>query len=148
LNSRFLLLLLLLWAGHGLAQGCSIRVIALQFGNYNPLFGGTLDATGDVFVTCDSAVPYSITIDAGIHSGGNFGSRRMERIGGGDFLTYNIFRDPGRIEIWGDGSGSTFVQAAVSTGIESRFIAYGRLPAGQNVSIGTYTDSLSVLVEW
>jgi spore coat protein U-like protein len=48
-----------------LAQNCSVRVITLQFGDYDPLSGSTLDAEADVYVTCDPVVTYNIRLDAG-----------------------------------------------------------------------------------
>jgi len=148
LISKILTIGLLVLSGNSLAQTCGVRVISLQFGDYNPLSGSTLDATADVYVTCDIAVAYNVTLDAGANSGGNFSPRRMATMGGGYSLAYNIFRDPGRIEIWGDGSGNTFTHLGVGTGTENHFIAYGRLPGRQNVPVGLYGDVLSVLVEW
>jgi spore coat protein U-like protein len=148
LTSAFLVVALLALPGHCLAQSCSVRVIALQFGDYNPLSPLAVDSTADVYVTCDPSIPYSIALDAGANSGGSFDPRKMTMIGGFSYMAYNIFRDPGRIEIWGDGRNNTFTNIGVGTGVESHFTAYGRLPGGQNVPVGLYSDSLSVLVEW
>ena len=148
LTSGFLIIALLALSGEISAQTCSVRVISLQFGDYNPLSGSTLDTTADVYVTCDLAIPYTIALDAGANSSGNFNPRRMIMVGGENSLAYNIFRDPGRIEIWGDGRNNTFAHVGIGKGTESHFIAFGRLPGGQNVPVGLYSDVLSVLVEW
>jgi spore coat protein U-like protein len=147
-TSGLLVAALLMFPGESLAQACSVRVVSVQFGEYDPLSGGALDADADVYVTCDPAIPYNIRLDAGANSGGNFNSRKLATAGGGDSLAYNIFRDPGRTEIWGDGSSGTLTLLGTGTGTESHFIAYGRLPGGQNVPAGLYGDEVSVLVEW
>jgi spore coat protein U-like protein len=148
LASGLLIIALLVLPGESLAQTCSVRVISLQFGSYNPLVGIAVDTTADVYVTCDPATPYSIALDAGANSGGSFSPRRMAMAGGASYLAYNVFRDPSRIEIWGDGRNNTFTRLGVGTGAETHFIAYGRLLGGQNVPVGLYGDLLSVLVEW
>ena len=39
-------------------------------------------------------------------------------------------------------------QSGSGTGGENHFTVYGRIPEGQNVSVGSYSDSLTVTVEW
>jgi spore coat protein U-like protein len=135
-------------SGECLAQSCSVRVTSLQFGDYDPLTGSTLETEADIYVTCDASVAHNVKLDAGANSGGNFRPREMAKTGGAASLDYNIFRDPGRTEIWGDGSNNTFTRPGVGTGAENRFTAYGRLPGAQNVPIGVYSDVVFVLVEW
>jgi len=135
-------------SGTCVAQNCSVRTVSLHFGLYDHLSTDDLEAEGGVYVTCDPAVTFNISLDAGTNSGGHFSPRRLAMVGGGDSLAYNIFRDPARIEIWGDGTGNTFTHSGTGNGTESQFITYGRLPGGQNVPVGRYVDVVLVLVEW
>jgi spore coat protein U-like protein len=67
----------------------------------------------------------------------------------GDFsLDYNLYRDSARTEIWGDGTGSTFIRGGVGTGVPAQFNLYGRIPGRQNVKADIYNDSVIVTVEW
>lgn len=147
-TSRFPIVALMVMSAECLAQTCSVGVVSLQFGDYDPLSGITLETEADVYVTCDPAVAYHIELDAGANSGGNFRPRVLARADGAASLDYNIFRDPGRTEVWGDGSDNTFTRPGIGTGAENHFTAYGRLPGGQNVPIGVYSDVVFVLVEW
>jgi len=144
----FLVVALSVLTGNCFAQNCNIRVTGIQFGNYDFLSGSAVETEADVFVTCDPEVAYLIRLDAGANSGGSFNPRRLAMAGGAASLAYNIFRDPARREIWGDGSDGTFAHRGAGTGMESHFIGYGRLPGNQNVPAGVYSDVVTVLVEW
>lgn len=148
LTRNFLIATLLLLSGTCVAQTCSVRTVSLNFGSYNHLATNDLEAEAGVYIACDPAVTFNISLDSGTNSGGHFSPRRLARVGSVDYLAYNIFRDPARIEIWGDGTGNTFTQPGIGTGVESQFIAYGRLPAGQSAAVGRYVDVVMVLVEW
>ena len=68
---------------------------------------------------------------------------------GGSTLAYNLYTSNARNQVWGDGTGG-------SQTVTSNFIAllsldqtttvYGRIPAGQNVPPGSYSDTVLVTV--
>lgn len=148
LTRGILIALLFVMSGKCVAQACSVRTDSLQFGFYDHLSTNDLEAEAGVYVTCEVTVRFNISLDAGTNSGGHFSPRRLAMPGGAGTLAYNIFRDPARIEIWGNGTGNTFIQSGTGTGVERQFIAYGRLPAGQSAAVGRYVDVVLVLVEW
>jgi spore coat protein U-like protein len=131
------------------AQGeaCSVTTSPAHFGNYDPTASVPLDAVGNVSVTCDSGAPFTIKLDPGQNPTGGF-DRRMRSSAGDFLLDYNLYRDSARTEIWGDGTGSTFIHAGVGTGIPAQFNIYGRIPGRQNVRADTYHDAVVVTVEW
>jgi len=132
--------------GEAWAEGCTVTTIAVNFGDY--ITSAASDTTGNLDITCDPGIPYTAKLDAGQNSGGGFVPRKMRISGGGDTLDYNLYRDSARTEVWGDGSGNTYVQTGIGTGGSTHLTVYGRIPAGQNVRAGLYSDAVTVIVEW
>jgi len=88
-------------------------------------------------------VPYQIHLDAGLHSGGVFHPRRMGLAAA--TLSYNLYRESTRTEVWGDGSNSTSVITGTGT---TTHTLYGRVSALQTPAAGEYTDAVVVTVIW
>ncbi len=139
--------ILLFFAAEAWGAGCTITLTPMSFGNYDSLIAASLDSTGDVSVSCDSGTPFTVKIDAGSNTRGTFSPRKM-RTSTGATLGYNLYRDVARTELWGDGTNNTFVQSGTGTGAAEGLTVYGRLPGGQKVPIGLYTDMVTVTVEW
>lgn len=71
----------------------------------------------------------------------------MRRSAGSDLLDYNLFTDPAMTRIWGDGTGGTYVVNRRVRTWRVRWIrVYGRIPAGQDVPAGSYTDNVRVTI--
>lgn len=164
-----LMALLLLFAGPAGAQQCFVTAIPVKFGNFVTQSPAPLDTIGEITVTCDRDVGYSLHIGPGSNSGGTFFPRKMAQ--NGHTLNYYLYIDPARTQVWGDGTGTTFVQSVVAiqqqdeseSALRRRrsgarkfsgaggprrqaFNVYGRIPAGQNVAAGQYSDNLTVTV--
>lgn len=131
---------------------CTMSVTNVSFGAYD-VFGTTpVDSdSGRVNISCTSDVnKATITIGKSTTSN-SFNPRQMKLTTGTDVLSYNIYTTSARTAIWGDGTGGT------STVRENRpsgkpqpwtsvLTMYGRIPAGQNVSVGSYSDNITVTV--
>jgi len=135
------------------ATTCTLAVSNVAFGGYDVFSAASLDTSGTIIVTCArSGGPnptVTITIGPGAY-GGSTASRKMKMNGGADFLSYNLFRDAGRTAVWGEVPGlDAFTQTlAVPNNSSAQLTAtiFGRIPAGQDVSKGTYSDSVVVTV--
>jgi spore coat protein U-like protein len=127
-------------AGAASAQGgprCrNISVTPLAFGTYNVYNAAPADSAGTITYRCNNNLSPTVTIDLGLAFAG--GRRRMTRSGGGDWLSYDIFADAARTVVW----SSTPV--AVPTGNNVTVPYYARAFALQDVSVGSYTDTLIV----
>jgi spore coat protein U-like protein len=147
LNRIILCVAFLGYAGIAWSQECKVTASTVSFGNYDTFSGAPLDATGEVNVTCDAADPFTVKLDQGENSGGSFNPRVL---GGaaGENIQYNLYVNSARQEIWGDGTGRTFVNTGTSNGSEIPLTVYGRIPARQNVPVGSYSDTIKVIVEW
>jgi spore coat protein U-like protein len=111
----------------------------VNFGSYDPIAANAttpLDGTGAVIVTCTKGA--GTRIDLGLGSNPSGSTRRMQ--GGGDFLAYELYQNAGRSTVWRSGPGSGQTIAVAANKNPRTFIVYGRVPAGQDVRAGGYSD--------
>ena len=122
---------------------CSVTAGTLGFGTYS----GAADAlaAAAVSVNCSSGGAYQVSLSAGANASG--GSRRMAGPAS-SFLAYQLFRDSARTLAWGDGSALGARVSGTGSGAAQTLTVYGRIPAGQSVTVGSYTDSVVVTVEY
>jgi spore coat protein U-like protein len=125
------------------AAGCDAVVSLVDFGQLDLDDGA--EVTGELVVNCDEPGAFSIGLSQGI---GDFTRRRMRGFDGAE-LRYNLFVDPGRKRIWGDGvSAGTQTIKGESDGRRPSIIPiYGIVPSRQSVLTGPYSDNLLVTVE-
>lgn len=121
----------------------------LDFGTYLPLTGGALQQL--MTFTVDCVPPETVTVSFSTGQSPLFDPRTMKFAP--YTLNYNIFRNAGRTEIWGDGSGSTFTQSKTMT-VGDRTLTvnvYGQVPGSQNVGASSpafYTDQITATIVW
>ncbi len=135
------------------AATCSVESAGLSFGQYNAFRGQPNDSVGTISVSCSGAagtnLAYLIRIGPG--SSGTLLARTMLSSSGWA-LGYNLYTDPARSLVWGDGTGGTRVIGDALTlggiGQVRRHPVYGRIAERQNVSPGVYTDTLILTVEF
>ena len=125
------------------AEECHVTVNSIRFDMYDVNSASPSNATGSIQVICSSQTTLTITLDAGMHAGGNFSQRSMAS--GSDNLLYNLFLDAAATQIWGDGTQGTSVYTGLSNTVIS---VYARIPSRQNVIPGEYQDSIVFTVIW
>lgn len=149
----FLLLACSSSRAYALLQSCSVSATALTFGSYDPSSATARDSTGTITVTCTATVlgisaSWDILLSTG--SSPSFTPRRM--FNGGNSMQYNLYTNPARTQVWGDGSGGTAKvsdsQLVVVGTTQYSYTAYGRIPALQNLGPGTYTDTITVTLNY
>lgn len=141
------------------AGSCSVAVGGVAFGSYDVFNPLPTDTTGTVLVTCvDDGLPGGLNIDVSISlspsaTSGSTANRQMSLVGGTDRLNYNLFRDAACTLIWGDTSGlddyiipKVRVPKKGSITLTPVVTIYGRIPEGQDVSAGSYTDSVVLTI--
>ncbi len=79
-------------------------------------------------------------------SSATFRPRAMQL--GADQLQYNLYLDPSRSTVWGDGSAGTSQYGPSSPPNASSVLLniYGRMPARQNVRAGSYSDTVVITI--
>ena len=148
LNNLILSVLFVAYAGVAWGQECLVNTNDVSFGIYDTFSRAPLDATGRVTVVCDGDFTFSVKLDQGQNSTGSFNPRVLRAAAAEEGLNYNLFVDSARQNIWGDGTGNTFVNTGTANRVPSPFTVYGRIPARQKVSTGSYLDQVNVIVEW
>ncbi len=125
---------------------CAVTATNLAFGNYDAALGTPVDATSTVNVTCTNGHGYTVDLNAGTGSGATVAVRRMTN--GGNTLDYSMYTDAARTTVWGDGTLSTSTQAGTGNGAAQALTVYGRIPTGQFVTAGAYSDTVTATVTY
>lgn len=142
-------MLLSLILGTAAHAACRVTTTGMNFGAYDVFAAVPRDTTGTVTVACDRNPPTDVTVSIGASpTSGGFNPRQMRRTSGTDRLNYNLFTTASMTTAWGDGSAgtSTVLLGKVNKNRPVTATIYGRIPPGQNVSVGTYTDTLTVTI--
>jgi spore coat protein U-like protein len=125
------------------APTCSVTAGTLGFGSYSSASAAL--ASAGVSVNCSNGATYQVGLDGGQNVSGS--TRRMTGPGGA-MLSYQLFRDSLRTVAWGDGSALGARVSGTGSGSAQALTVYGRIPAGQMPTPGSYTDSVIVTVEY
>jgi len=126
---------------------CSISVTGVNFGTYDPSATNSNDSTGNVSYRCNQNDAVTISLSRG--NAPTFAPRQMHS--GNEVLNYNLYRDATRSSIWGDATGGTVVYfdpAPPGRSVTVTVPIFGRIPPGQDVAIGTYSDNVTATANW
>jgi spore coat protein U-like protein len=123
---------------------CTVSVANLNFPSTGVL-RAALDATGSVSVTCTDGAPYTVALDGGLSGASNPAQRKMARAA--EQITYGLYQDSGRAVPWGDSVGVS-TKAGTGSGLAQTLTVYGRVPAQNTPSPGTYSDTVVMTVSY
>ncbi len=120
---------------------------AVAFGTYDTLAGAPT-ATGTIVARCTKNTAYTLALGVGAGAGASYTGRFMTGAVTSDLLGYNLFTTAGLATVFGDGTGATSTVGGTGTGFGVAFNqttnVFGRIPALQNVSADTYSDTVVV----
>ena len=119
----------------------------MSFGAYDPLVANdtaNLDADGTFTVRCTRGV----TAQVGLDNGANYlgGTRRMRVGATANYLNYSLFSDGGRTTAWDNAASRVSYSATNKTAFAMTI--YGRVPGGQDPTVGSYVDTVSAVAEF
>jgi spore coat protein U-like protein len=120
---------------------CTIAPATLAFGAYDP--AGNKDASAPITVSCTSGTTYWIGLGLG-----NNGNRTMAG-GTAESLAYELYRDvPGGV-VWDNAVFPVSTANTVGAGVAPyTTTVHGRITAGQIVSTGAYSDTVTMTVNF
>jgi spore coat protein U-like protein len=127
------------------AAGCSVSTSPLVFGTYNVFSATPVDSTATVSYRCNgNADGVLVAITKG--QSPTFLPRQLGK--GTERLSYNLFRDAARTSVWGDFTGGTSALNDLNppNNKEVDVTIFGRIPPGQDISAGSYADTVTVVV--
>ncbi|MDE2606271.1 MAG: spore coat protein U domain-containing protein [Burkholderiales bacterium] len=158
MNRRLLTWLVALLAAGPALAATTCRISSnggMAFGGYDVLSSAPDDSIATVAALCTrNGGARNVTITLQLNQGSNgtsVSARRMRNLGpAGGFLNYNLFRDSARSAIWGFSTGVDTMSLSLTIpnrgSSTATFTIYGRIPALQDVAVGSYTDSVTVTV--
>lgn len=131
---------------------CTVTAHPISFGSFAPLSNTNLDIASSIDVSCTGITTSLDSLEVKMNAGssGSFAARRMQS--GANLLPYNIYKDPARSMIWGNGTGGYTGLVVTNTlsllSWNSSVNVYGRIPAAPTSRPGSYVDTILVTVEW
>jgi spore coat protein U-like protein len=127
---------------------CTFSTVGINFGNYNVFSAGALTATGTVTYRCLGVGGEAITIDLSQGTAPSFNPRTMLR--SGEALNYNLYLDAAATQIWGNGTGGSqrYGPLVPQNNRTTDVTIFGRIPAGQDVTVGSYTDTIIATINF
>lgn len=130
-------------------SNCSISASSLDFGDYDPtLTHATADLSARTSLTmaCRRGSNPAVAIGLGSNSTSAVTTRSMSN--GGGMLSYEIYKDSALTQIWSDSAAGSLSLGTVTSTQPIIIPVHGRIPAGQAVGPGSYTDSVIVTVNF
>ena len=124
---------------------CAVNATPLSFGSYDASAASPNDATSTVTATCSNSTVFDVSLDEGLGSA-LVTTRKMTN--GGNTLSYNMYTTSARNTIWGNGTIGSATQSGVGDGTGQVFTVYGRIPQGQYVTPGGYSDTVTATVTY
>lgn len=122
---------------------CSTSASDMAFGTYNPNAVTDKTGTSTISVNCSLGTPYTVSLNSGMNV--SSGARRMAD--GASFLTYEVYQDIAATLVFGSVADLLGV-SGIGTGLSVPSTIYGVIPKAQNVSPGSYTDQITVTVDY
>jgi len=130
------------------AKACTIDASDMNMGTWSGV--GNLDGATTVTVKCTNGTSYNVALD----NGANGTSTADRKLGdGAERLSYNLFRDSGRTQIWGSTIGTNTVPgtgSGMATANERSIDVYARIAQADLLAAkpGTYTDSVTATITY
>ena len=131
-------------------QSCRVKTTSpVAFGSYDPLdtnssTGSDLDGSGSVTVACTKGYIPTIGLNLGLNATGS--TRRMKV--GSEYLSYELYKESGRTNVWGNSGADLFTPGAAPGSTGTAYDVFGRVPKGQDAAVGSFTDTVTVTVNY
>lgn len=124
---------------------CTVSATNVNFGPVTPAATGDATNTGTITSTCTKNTPYKLAINAG---NGTVAQRTMAGTAGNDDkLNYNLYTDNTYSKVWGQTVGSDTVDLT-GDGTAQTSTIYGKLPLNQYIKADSYSDNLTVTINY
>jgi spore coat protein U-like protein len=130
------------WGG----GSCTITANPVNFGTYDVFSSTDLPSTGTVRYQCTNLWWSNVTVYLSKGSAPNNNPRQMAR--GADRISYNLYLDAAHTQIWGDPSPYSYSHFYWWGNADVTLTIYGLIPALQDVTRGSYSDSVTATVNF
>ena len=147
--SKVIAILVMNVAAAAAQAACFVNAGGISFGAYDVSDSYPRDSMLMLTLSCQEMRARDLRVSIGPSAtSGGIPVRQMKWTAGVDRLTYNLFTDPSRTQVWGEGAGgdAVIVQGVIQDSPQQLSV-FGRIPPGQDVSAGTYGDVVTITVE-
>ncbi|MBN3820440.1 spore coat protein U domain-containing protein [Paraburkholderia sp. Se-20369] len=110
------------------------------------LLNSALSASGSISAQCTNGDAFQIALNGGGST--NVAARTMQRSGGGGSVAYQLYRDAGFTQPWGDGTSGTSMATGTGSGLAQSITVYGRVPAQATPAPGNYSDTITATISF
>ncbi|HKJ62801.1 MAG TPA: spore coat U domain-containing protein, partial [Hyphomicrobiales bacterium] len=114
----------------------------VDFGTQGVL-DANVDADGELEVTCTSGTAYTVSL---ARQAGTLPLGSWEMTNGSETVTYGLYADAARADLWGD-LPSDHVSGTGTSAVQTLDV-YGRIPPQTTPSAGSYSDIVVVTVTY
>jgi spore coat protein U-like protein len=128
----------------GFAQNCSVTTTSISFGIYDVFSTVALASTGSVTVRCFLSPGVAVWLDKGVNAPSNL---PRQLASGSNRLSYNLYLDAAHTAVWGD-PNPNHADTGMILWWPVTLTVYAQIPAGQDVPAGTYTDTVTVTINF
>jgi spore coat protein U-like protein len=132
------------------ALTCSLtQTVPVSFGGYDVFDPGARDSAGSIVFRCDNVgLSDGVIVDLSAGHSASYNPRAM--LGAGDVMQYNLFLDAAATTVWGNGTGGTghYGPARPPEGQDVRLNVFGRIPPQQNITVGSYSDTIVLTISF
>lgn len=142
-----------------IAANCQISTTPLAFGAYDPVVTNAttaLNGNGSVIIGCTKGSAPTITLGLGANATG--AQRNMLNGSNTDVMAYNLFQPPNNTpgtactfpgsQAWGTTGAAIFTPTVPGSKANRTYSICGTVPAGQDISVGSYTDTVVATVNF
>ncbi|QPC85448.1 hypothetical protein GA830_00820 [Mesorhizobium sp. NBSH29] len=116
---------------------------AVDFGRRG-VGSGIVEAQGNISVRCTEATDFSVSLGGGAQN--NILDRRMSK--GSDMISYQLYTDPGRSSIFGDGVRGSQRAGTGMNAADVNVPVYGLADLSKNPPAGEYSDRVIITVTY
>ena len=142
-NFKFVPALFAILLCKGAVAACTLDATpVVTFPPYDVANATPTSAAPLILFSCGNNANLDISIGASAVSG-SITDRQMKHATRTDRLSYNLYKDSGYATVWGTSAAGTSLKVASPKNKNSQAL-YARIPAGQDVSVGNYSDSVTV----
>ncbi len=131
------------------ASVCTIQSLpTLGFPNYDVFVAAPTVTSQIATIRCtgSGSLP-SFTVGIGQSAtSGSISGRQMAQTLGSGRLNYNIYKDGGYSNLWGDGTAGTTPLVVTTAGLNTSVPIYGKIDPGQDAPVGNYNDTVVMSV--
>lgn len=120
--------------------GCALETRPMSF-DASTITNNNIDATTSITVKCTPNTNFTVDIDKGLYPNGI--NRRMYSAEANAYVTYDVYRDSPRNNVWGTGQTKNVVGNS-GFGLPMDITLFGRITKPGTIRAGDYRDTLVV----